>query len=222
MKELLSLKSSETGNEADIPLREQLAFTMHWIHSQGWAPGTGGNFSVVLSNDPIRLLMSPSGVDKGSVAPTDLIEVGLDGSVLQGAGKASAETLLHTTIVHELGAGAVLHTHSHWNTALSLSHLSEGALEISGYEMLKGLAGVTTHDHTEKIPIFPNSQDISSLSKEVGKVLREKKGLHGFLLSGHGLYTWGRDLVEAKRHLEIFEFLFETVGLKRLYENTTR
>ena len=39
---------------------------------------------------------------------------------------------------------------------------------------------------------------------------------HGFLLSGHGLYTWGRDLAEARRHIEIFEFLFECVARARM------
>ena len=31
------------------------------------------------------------------------------------------------------------------------------------------------------------------------------------LVAGHGLYTWGRDLAEAERHVEVFEFLFEVV-----------
>ena len=38
---------------------------------------------------------------------------------------------------------------------------------------------------------------------------------HGFLLSRHGLYTWGRDLAEARRHIEIHEFLFEVVARSR-------
>ncbi|HSQ21036.1 MAG TPA: class II aldolase/adducin family protein, partial [Blastocatellia bacterium] len=35
---------------------------------------------------------------------------------------------------------------------------------------------------------------------------------HGFLLRRHGLYTWGNDITEAKRHVEIFEFLLEVRG----------
>ena len=30
----------------------------------------------------------------------------------------------------------------------------------------------------------------------------------GYLIRGHGLYTWGRDVAEALRHLEAFDFLF--------------
>ena len=29
---------------------------------------------------------------------------------------------------------------------------------------------------------------------------------YGYLIRRHGLYTWGRDLEEARRHVEIFEF----------------
>jgi methylthioribulose-1-phosphate dehydratase len=31
--------------------------------------------------------------------------------------------------------------------------------------------------------------------------------LSGYLIAGHGLYAWGRDLAEARRHLEAFEFM---------------
>ncbi len=85
---------------------------MKLLHHRGWCDGTGGNFSVVVSNDPLRLLMAPSGVDKGSVQPEELIEVNSSGDVIKGVGKASAETLLHLRIIHCCGAGAVLHTHS--------------------------------------------------------------------------------------------------------------
>jgi methylthioribulose-1-phosphate dehydratase len=40
--------------------------------------------------------------------------------------------------------------------------------------------------------------------------------MHGFLLAKHGLYTWGRDLAEARRHIEIHEFLFEVVARSRM------
>lgn len=93
------------------------------IHRRGWCDGTGGNFSCVLDRDPLCLLMAPSGVDKGSVQPDDLIQVNQRGQVTHGSGKASAETLLHLAIVEATGAGAVLHTHSQAGTVLS-SHFN--------------------------------------------------------------------------------------------------
>jgi methylthioribulose-1-phosphate dehydratase len=110
-----------------------------------------------------------------------------------------------------MNAGAVLHTHSVWSTVLSGTFASQGGLGLEGYEMLKGLEGVRTHRHREWLPILENSQDILELSQEVSRTLRENPGIHGFLLRGHGLYTWGASLQEAKRHVEILEFLMEVL-----------
>ena len=82
--------------------------------------------------------------------------------------------------------------------------------------MLKGLAGVTTHQHSEWVPILENTQDYAALAREVGRLLEEKPAIHGFLLRRHGLYTWGKDVFEARRHVEILEFLFEVLGRQRL------
>ena len=105
-----------------------------------------------------------------------------------------------------------MHTHSVWSTILSDLHSADGALAISGYEMLKGLDGVRTHEHTERVPIVANDQDMRRLSASVRQVLRDAPDAHAFLLGRHGLYTWGRTLADAERHVEILEFLFETVG----------
>jgi methylthioribulose-1-phosphate dehydratase len=87
-----------------------------------------------------------------------------------------------------------------------------GGLEIEGYEMLKGLAGVTTHEHREWLPIVDNDQDMPRLAARVGLVLAEHRAAHGFLLRRHGLYTWGQTLGDAVRHVEILEFLLESTG----------
>lgn len=189
--------------------REALSWVITEIHSKGWATGTGGNFSAVASRDPLTLLMAPSGVDKGRVAPSDLIEVNQQGDVIVGTGKSSAETLLHLAIVEATGAGAVLHTHSVFNTLLSVVYAAQGTVTLAGYEMLKGLEGITTHNTTVQIPILPNSQDMAQVSQEIRPLLQQEPHPYGVLLAGHGLYTWGNTLFQARRHLEILEFLFE-------------
>jgi methylthioribulose-1-phosphate dehydratase len=109
-----------------------------------------------------------------------------------------------------MGANAVLHTHSTWSTLLSGAFDAE--LSITGYEMLKGLEGVTTHEHREPIPIIENSQDMPRLAASVEEALSNNPRAHAFLLRRHGLYTWGRGIEEAKRHVEILEFLLEAEG----------
>ncbi len=214
----------------EMVLAEALCTAMADIHRRSWCEGTGGNFSCVLSRDPLELLMAPSGVDKGSVAPPDLIVVDGKGEVIRGSGRASAETPLHLTIVTRAGAGAVLHTHSQAATLLSRLPLEASAqgeqrddqqkppqgtmpptviasIEFHGLEMLKGLEGITTHATTVAVPVLANDQDLERLSARAAEVLASPPW--GLLLAGHGLYAWGRDLQLARRHLEILEFLLE-------------
>ena len=183
-------------------------------YARGWALGTSGNFSAVLSRDPLRLAITASGVDKGLITEAEIVEIDERGAVVSGSGKPSAEASLHLAVVRARGAGAVLHTHSIWSTILS-DAATAGGLEIEGYEMLKGLGGVTTHDHREWLPILDNTQDWASAVPQVESVLKEQPNAHGFLIKKHGLYTWGRDLTDAKRQVEILEFLFEVMGRKR-------
>jgi methylthioribulose-1-phosphate dehydratase len=186
------------------------------FYSRGWALGTSGNFSTVISRDPLRLAITSSGVDKAALSPDHILLIDDTGDVLEGSGRPSAETLLHLAIVRLLGAGAVLHTHSVWSNILSDAFASDGGLKIEGYEMLKGLEGVSTHEHAEWLPIIENSQDMNNLAAVVSETLSKHPQSHGFLVLRHGLYTWGRDLEEAKRHVEILEFLLEVTGRKHL------
>ncbi len=197
-------------------LADQLAEIGRQCYARGWALGTSGNFSAVVSRDPLHLAITTSGVDKGLLAAHDIVEIDERGKVVAGSGRPSAEAILHLTIARGRGAGAVLHTHSIWSTILSdAAPPTEGGLAIEGYEMLKGLDGVSTHDHREWLPILDNTQDWAAAVPRVEAVLTEQPAAHGFLIRRHGLYTWGRDLAEAKRQVEIFEFLFEVMGRKR-------
>jgi methylthioribulose-1-phosphate dehydratase len=182
------------------------------FYDRGWVLGTSGNFSAVLSRDPLRLAITSSSVDKGSLAANHILQIDEQGRVLEGTGRPSAETLLHLAVVQLRQAGVVLHTHSVWSNILSDAYFEQGGLSIEGYEMLKGLEGVVTHEHREWLPIIENSQDMPRLAESVEDALLKHQQTHGFLLRRHGLYTWGQDIAEAKRHVEILEFLLEIRG----------
>jgi methylthioribulose-1-phosphate dehydratase len=183
------------------------------FYDRGWVLGTSGNFSAVVSREPLRLAITASSVHKGLLQDADILEVDERGVPIAAAtGKPSAETLLHVEIVRRRNAGAVLHTHSVWGTILSGAAPERDGLAISGFEMLKGLGGVSTHEHREWIPIVENDQDMVRLSRVVGETLERYPAAHAVLLRRHGLYTWGTTLADAERHVEILEFLFETIG----------
>lgn len=184
-------------------------------HARGWVLGTSGNFSAVLSQKPLRLAITPTGLDKGRLHVRDILEIDGDGATLRGSGRPSSETPIHLVLVRGRGAKAVAHTHSLWGTLLSAAHTGAGGLALEGYEMLKGLSGVESHAHREWLPILDNSQDWAADANKVEQALRAHPHLHGFLIARHGLYTWGRDVGEAARHLEVLEFLLEVLGRAR-------
>ncbi|PYS97766.1 MAG: methylthioribulose 1-phosphate dehydratase [Acidobacteria bacterium] len=192
---------------------EDLADAGREFYRRGWVLGTSGNFSKLLSRDPMRITITASGLEKGSLGEKSFLELDGEGDIVGGFGKPSAETSIHLTIYHAIpNVGSVLHTHSVWGTILSDLSFELGTIEIEGYEMLKGLSGVTTHEHLEHVPIIENSQDYVSLAQAIENVIDEQPDIHGIYLHRHGLYTWGESVSEARRHIEIFEFLFEVLG----------
>ena len=191
---------------------EALCATARWCYGRGWVPATSGNFSII-NRAAGRIRISPSGLDKGLMTTAHLLTTDLEGRVVECEGQPSAETVLHVVIYRDRPeAGAILHVHSIWNTLLSGRFAELGYVPVEGYELLKGLRGVNTHEHQERVPILNNSQDYEKLAAQLVEVLRTFAPAHGVLLSSHGLYTWGKSVAEARRHLEALEFLFEVVG----------
>ena len=184
-------------------------------YTRGWALGTSGNFSSVVSREPLVLTITATGLHKGTLSPDNFVRVDAKGTVVGGSGSPSAETALHLLLTNVRRAGAVLHTHSVWSTIISDLHTNASGLWIEGYEMLKGLEGVKSHAHREWLPIIENDQEMARLAGVVEANLTQHPNAHGFLLRRHGLYTWGESLEQAKRHLEILEFLLEVLGRTR-------
>jgi len=189
------------------------------FHRRGWMLGTSGNLSAVLSRDPLRLAITASSIDKGRMNTGQILEIDAEGKIIRNAaGRPSAETLLHLEVVRSTGAAAVMHTHSVWTTVLSDYHFADGGFAIQGYEMLKGLENIQTHEHREWIPVFENTQDMAALASQVREFVKSRPEIHGLLVRRHGMYTWGKDLASAARHVEILEFLLEAVGRRKMME----
>ena len=183
----------------------ELIAIARWIGDKGWCPATGGNFSARL--DENLCLVTASGVDKANLQGDDFLVVKLTGEIYSGDNKPSAETLLHTAL-YSLSEeiGAVLHTHTVAATVLS-NRVKANNLKVQGYEMQKALSNISTHETTVSLPILDNNQNISQLAGELKQRWLTDIFNYGFLVKGHGLYAWGKDLPQAKRHLEGIEFL---------------
>lgn len=185
---------------------EAIASTGRELAALGWTPATSSNFSARL--DAAHVAITISGRDKGRLTANDVMVVDLEGKAVGTPARPSAETLLHTQLyARDPGVGAVLHTHSLVQTLSSRLFAPAGRIVIEGYELLKAFHGYTTHQAMMVVPVFPNTQDMPALVRDIDAYLDREPISHGYLIEGHGIYTWGRDMAEARRHLDAFEFL---------------
>lgn len=193
----------------DQKTSQELLDAILFFAARGWCPATSTNHSARLSGAG-RFLISRSGVDKSAFAGTDLVVIDENGQLAHPTPDVtpSAETEIHTALYARFPAvNCVLHTHSRLGTWLSRAHAADRALRFDGWEILKGLAGNTTHDMVETLPIVANAQLMPDILAALEPAWAARP--HGFLIAGHGLYTWGASVAEAKRHVETWEFLFE-------------
>ncbi len=207
-----------TESAAYQALQEELLGIIQSFNQRAWSLATSTNYSF-RNPQPHQhtFTITSSGKDKENFQATDLMIVDTKGQGILGyeAMKPSAETLLHTLLYENEQVKAVLHTHSVAATVLSRRYLAEGQITLEGWEMLKALPKITTHASQVLIPIFENSQDMSGLSQEIRLYQEKHPEMCAFLLSGHGLYSWGEDLAAAKRQVEALEFLFECLCLSK-------
>ena len=184
---------------------EEIIYAGKILHEKGWVPATSGNISAKV--DEKFIAITSSGKHKGELKPEDILLIDYEGNPINGR-KPSAETLLHTTIYKLFPEiGAVVHTHSSNATVISL--LLKDKVELEDYELLKAFPDIHTHETKITIPVFPNDQNIPRLAKKVEEYFKNTKQAYGFLIQGHGLYTWGKTMKEALIHAEALEFLFE-------------
>ena len=184
---------------------DELIEAGHFLNSRGWVPATSGNFSARLGED--RIAVTVSGSHKGYLSRDDFTVVDGLGQSLDGC-RPSAETLLHTGLYQRFpGIRAVLHAHTPGSVLASRLFADEVALE--NHELLKVLAGIASHEARVAVPIFPNDQDMPRLAAQVDRYLEGHGDTPGYIIGGHGVYTWGDSVAAALRHLEALEFMFD-------------
>lgn len=175
------------------------------LYAQNMVPATSGNFSAKLSNN--HLAITVSGAHKGKLSEQDIMEVDTEGRSLDDR-RPSAETQLHVSIYQRFPeARVVLHPHS--VNATVLSQLCDEWLVLKDYEILKAFPGIDTHACTVNVPVFQNDQNIPRLAEKIDQCLETLEYPIGYLIRGHGFYTWGNSMEDALRHVEAFEFLFD-------------
>lgn len=201
-------------NQHDLNQAKQLAKLVRTLNQSGHNPATSGNYSLRSSTSPQYALVSESGIDKSLFTEDNLILINIANkqqheSFANLGKKSSDETALHLAVYQATEANCVLHSHMLEGILFAEMFPGQDMLTIEGLELLKGLRGIKTHETKVQIPCFENTQDIDGLAKEVIKVLGKGQGYYATILRGHGIYVWGESVEGAKRHLEVFEYIFK-------------
>ena len=185
--------------------KELLAETIRHYNLKGWSPATATNYS--FKDDGGTIWVSRSGVDKSQFSASDFITVDSNGKATGEFArmKPSAETLIHCAI-YELFPKTKVILHSHSIYPILISAVLGPQISFEGYEIQKGFDGQTTHENCIDIPIFENTQDMQKF-KEVMTEEAKRIQQHAFIIRKHGTYAWGKNILEAKRHLETLDYL---------------
>jgi methylthioribulose-1-phosphate dehydratase len=198
----------------DYEEMKKLASLIRVMNTLGHSPATSGNYSLRSKTSLDIALVSESGIDKSNFIEENFIPVyyqsrKMHPDYLKLNRKCSDETDIHLSIYQITNANCVLH--GHHLDALLFADLFAGLpyATIEGLELLKGFKGITTHDTKINIPCFDNTQDIAYLAEQIKPAILEQKNNYGLLLRGHGIYVWGDSVEEAKRHLEVFQYIFK-------------
>ena len=178
------------------------------LYRRGMLAGTDGNHSVRLDDD--RIMITPSGLSKGSLSPDDMVIVDTNGKHLQGNLKASSEIGMHLAVYRNRpGIRACVHSHPPFATAFAVAGiaLSQDILP----EVVLFVGGIPLTDYA------PPGTD--AVAKSIEPHLESN---NAFLLRNHGLLTIGRSLEEAYNRHETVEHYAHIVHIARQLGNVDK
>lgn len=201
----------------ELAQRELLCEMLRLFYDKGWVSGTGGG---ICGTVPAGVLLAPTGVHKERVQPEDFFVISpADGSVLRTPAndqlRPSECSSIFCEIIRARGAGSVVHSHA-LSSVMAADLAAGDAVTIRQLEMLKGIRGANNvDDHT--VPVITNTPREYELTDQVRAALKDERfsGAHAILVRDHGAYIWGSDVWEAKRHTEVYHFLFEATHARR-------
>lgn len=157
-----------------------------------------GNLSVRVGID--RVLVTPAGADKGTMEPSDMVLVDLDGQV-QGGGRASTETGMHLELYRRReDIGAVAHGHPVHATAFAVAGRALDACLLP--EVITTLGCVPLSDYAT--PSTP------AVAEAVGRLCVRHDA---FLLRNHGAVAAGASPADAVDRLDTVERLAQITWL---------
>lgn len=187
-------------------------------YNQGWMPATAGNLS--LRTEPDSIWITSSGLDKGSLKPSDFIQVDIGtGKVLfqsHPEQKPSAETSIHLAIYKQFPeSGAVLHIHNPESLQIQPKLTRENPYArwtVPPIELVKAM-GFWEEDPQLYLPVIYNYAKVDEIAAKMEEFFSvpelNQNNIPAILVENHGPSIWGRNLQEANRNLETLEYILK-------------
>jgi len=172
-------------------IRKELAHTMGHIYRRGMTTTSGGNLSAIdgLGN----IWISPSGTDKGSLMPDDVVCVAPDGAV-EGPHRPSMEYPLHREVYKARpDIRALIHAHPPVLTSFSIVHRIPDTSVVRAWRELCGSVGYAGY-------AIPGSNTMGEMVASAFGM-----GHNTVIMENHAVVAGGRDLAEALARLEALE-----------------
>lgn len=196
----------------DAETKDLLCELLRVFYDKGWVSGTGGG--ICGPTEDGNLFLAPTGVHKERVVPDDFFVVSpQDGSIVREPAtpdlRPSECNTIFCAAARARKARSVMHSHA-LSSVLAADLATEGVLLIEGFEMLKGIRGLANTDK-HAVPVIRNTPREYELVEQVEQALAAPLFIGSFciLVADHGAYIWGHDVWEAKRHAEVYHWLFE-------------
>ena len=162
------------------------------LYERGLIAGPDGNVTVRLDDDTI--VATPTGMSKIDVAPTDLVVVRLDGTVVGGTRRPSSELRMHLRI-YQLRPDVRAVVHAHPPTATGFAVAGESFMAPVLPEVILQMGAVPLVRYA--------TPGTDALADSVESYVRS--GHDAFLLANHGATTLGPSLEIAHQRMESLE-----------------
>ena len=178
---------------------EQIAIIIGRIYRSGMTTTSGGNLSIMDENGD--LWITPAGIDKGSLKPSDIMCVKADGTIV-GPHRPSSEYPFHKAIYKmNPKARSVIHAHPPGLVTFSVVHKIPDTSIIPQARAVCGPVGFAEY-------ALPGSE---LLGKKIVSEFRKNPDYKAVIMENHGVVLFGEDIADAYQRFETLELCARTI-----------
>jgi L-fuculose-phosphate aldolase len=182
--------------------RRQIVQIGRMLHERDFIAATDGNLSVRL--DHRRILITPTGMSKGAMRPSDLVVADMSGQRLKGKLEVTSEVGMHL-LIYRMRPDIQAIVHAHPRTATGFAAAGIALNQPLVCEVVIGLG---------QIPLAPyGTPGTPELARTLEPLIPDYDAI---LMANHGVVTYGSDLRCAYMKMETVEHFAQITLVTRM------